>query len=313
VSAVLKSLGRRAAPSGWDWDLARVVRELRSARCAAPASSHRAFASELPSREALVEVVAGLRAALFPAHFGCGLDLSEESVDYFVGHTLDATLRQLSEQIRRELALADTGQGEDGAYTLTRQFAAELPRIRALLESDVQAAFDGDPAATSLDEVVFCYPGITAVMHHRIAHALHALGCPLLARIIAELAHGETGIDIHPGARIGERFFIDHGTGVVIGETCVIGARVRLYQGVTLGAKSFPTDAFGALLKALPRHPILEDDVVIYAGATVLGRVTIGAGATLGGNVWVTHDVAPGSRITQHQARREWFVEGSGI
>ena len=150
-----------------------------------------------------------------------------------------------------------------------------------------------------------CYPGIQAMIHHRVAHRLYQLGVPLLARIVAELAHGQTGIDIHPGASIDEGFFIDHGTGVVIGETAVIGKRVRIYQAVTLGAKSFPTDEAGNPLKGLPRHPVLEDEVVIYAGATVLGRVTLGRGATVGGNVWLTHDLAPGAHITQAQSRHE--------
>ena len=180
-----------------------------------------------------------------------------------------------------------------------RAFAAALPGIRRLLDSDVLAAFQGDPAARSVDEVLLCYPGVLAMIHHRLAHRLYGLGLPLLARIVAELAHAQTGIDIHPGATIGAGFFIDHGTGVVIGETAVIGERVRLYQAVTLGAKRFPTDADGNLQKGLPRHPVVEDDVVIYAGATILGRVTLGTGATIGGNVWLTDDVPPGASVTQ--------------
>ena len=180
-----------------------------------------------------------------------------------------------------------------------RAFAAALPEIRRLLDGDVLAAYQGDPAARSVDEVLLCYPGILAMIHHRLAHRLYELGLPLLARIVAELAHGQTGIDIHPGAQIDAGFFIDHGTGVVIGETAVIGKRVRLYQAVTLGAKRFPTDAEGNLQKGLPRHPVVEDDVVIYAGATILGRVTLGRGATIGGNVWITDDVPPGASVTQ--------------
>jgi serine O-acetyltransferase len=169
----------------------------------------------------------------------------------------------------------------------------------------VIAAFAGDPAARSVDEVLLCYPGILAMIHHRVAHRLYELGVPLLARIVAELAHAQTGIDIHPGARIDEGLFIDHGTGVVIGETAVIGKRVRIYQAVTLGAKSFPKDASGNPLKGLARHPLVEDEVVIYAGATVLGRVTLGRGASIGGNVWVTHDVAAGAHITQARSLSE--------
>jgi serine O-acetyltransferase len=188
-----------------------------------------------------------------------------------------------------------------------------LPRIRALLDSDIQAAFHGDPAAKSIDEIIFCYPGVAAVIRHRLAHQLYLSGVPVLARIISELAHAETAIDIHPGAEIGEGFFIDHGTGVVIGETAIIGRNVRLYQAVTLGAKRFEADESGALVKGQPRHPIIEDDVVIYAGATVLGRITVGKGSSIGGNVWLTHSVSPQSNVTQAKARTESFSEGGGI
>lgn len=185
--------------------------------------------------------------------------------------------------------------------------------MRKLLGSDARAAYEGDPAATSADEAIFCYPGITAITHQRLAHELYELGVPLIPRIITELAHSATGIDIHPGARIGGSFFIDHGTGVVIGETCIIGERVRLYQGVTLGAKSFPTDERGRPIKGRPRHPIVENDVTIYAGATILGRITIGRGSSIGGNVWLTRAVPPGSSITQGPARDDTFEGGSGI
>ena len=174
--------------------------------------------------------------------------------------------------------------------------------MRVLLDSDVLAAYQGDPAARSVDEVLLCYPGVRALISHRLAHELYKLGLPLISRVIAELAHADTGIDIHPGATIGRGCFIDHGTGVVIGETAVIGERVRIYQNVTLGAKSFPTDGDGNLVKGQPRHPIVEDEAVIYAGATVLGRVTIGRGAVIGGNVWLTRSVAPGSLVTQADA-----------
>jgi serine O-acetyltransferase len=261
---------------------------------------------ELPSREALREIVAGLRAALFPMRLG-PIDLRQESEDFFVGHTLDMTLHALLCQVELELRYAgrraDAGAADPAtssrALRIVREFGASLPEIREQLDHDVIAAFEGDPAARSVDEVLLCYPGIEAMIHHRLAHRLYALGVPLLARVIAELAHARTGIDIHPGASIGAGFFIDHGTGVVIGETAVIGRGVRIYQAVTLGARSFPTDADGHPLKGQPRHPRVEDDVVIYAGATVLGRVTIGRGAQIGGNVWVTQDVAPGSHVTQ--------------
>ena len=177
--------------------------------------------------------------------------------------------------------------------------------LRDLLVSDLQAAYQGDPAATSMSEILLCYPGMTATIYYRIAHALYGLGAPFVARVISRIAHSSTGIDIHPGAKIGGHFFIDHGTGVVIGETAVIGQHVRLYQAVTLGAKRFPADENGVLIKGNARHPIVEDDVVIYAGATILGRITIGKGSTIGGNVWLTQSVPPGSNVTQAQMRSD--------
>lgn len=266
---------------------------------------------ELPSRDALAQILEGLRGVLFPMRLGPA-DLRQESEDFFVGHTLDSVLHALLHQVRLELRHANRCAGvmladglEARAIDIVREFSQALPSIRALLDSDVIAAFDGDPAARSVDEVLLCYPGILAMIHHRLAHQLYMLGVPLLARIVAELAHGQTGIDIHPGATIGAGLFIDHGTGVVIGETAILGERVRIYQAVTLGAKRFPTDAFGKPLKGQPRHPIVEDEVVIYAGATVLGRVTLGRGASIGGNVWVTHDVPAGAHITQARAQHD--------
>ena len=292
------------------WHLGDVVAALRHSREAA----NRRWVYDLPSRDELVRIVAGLRAALYPAHFGTP-DLGDGSVDYFIGQTLDATLRALREQVRRALTFRDAPevQSPDAASTLIAAFAARLPHVRTLLDDDVRAAFEGDPAATSLEEALLCYPGVTAITHHRLAHELHLLGVPLLPRMISEIAHAATGVDIHPGAEIGHSFFIDHGTAVVIGETSRIGDRVRLYQGVTLGAKSFPIDEHGVPVKGIPRHPIVEDDVVIYAGATILGRVTIGRGSSIGGNVWLTRSVPPGSRITQAQARSEAFEGGGGI
>ncbi|HYP86103.1 serine O-acetyltransferase EpsC [Variovorax sp.] len=262
---------------------------------------------ELPSREAMAAVVEQLKGALFPMRLGPP-ELRHESEDFYVGYTLHAALRALSAQVALELAhdarhAPEAGAGrvdlEARALALTREFAAELPAMRRILDVDVLAAFQGDPAARSVDEVLLCYPGVVALIHHRIAHKLYRQGLSLLARMVAEQAHAQTGIDLHPGARIDEGFFMDHGTGVVVGETAVIGKRVRLYQAVTLGAKRFPTDEHGNLQKGLPRHPVVEDDVVIYAGATILGRVTIGRGATIGGNVWITADVPPGASVTQ--------------
>lgn len=302
--------------TGARWDLRRIVAELRTARGRAHEERRRnGVIIEMPSREALREIIDGLFAALFPTHFGLA-DFTEEGVDYFVGHKLDATLRTLMHQVERELQFSSSASESvraRRAFEITHQFAERLPHVRALLESDILAAYQGDPAARSVEEVRFCYPGITGITHHRLAHELYLLELPLLARIIAELAHSATGIDIHPGAEIDASFFIDHGTGVVIGETAKVGKRVRLYQAVTLGAKRFPVGENGALVKGNARHPIVEDDVVIYAGATILGRVTIGRGSTIGGNVWLTRDVPPNSYVTQALARGEAFDEGGGI
>ena len=270
---------------------------------------------KLPSRKVLQTIVEGLGAALFPNRLGLP-DLKEESLDYFVGHTLDVVLRDLVTQVKLELNFAADTLSESNAdkaliqkiiiktpIEIVREFAKQLPVIRVLLDTDIKAAFEGDPAARSVDEVLVCYPGILAIIHYRLAHVLHNLELPLIARMISEIAHSATGIDIHPGAQIDESFFIDHGTGVVIGETTIIGKHVRIYQAVTLGAKRFPTDENGNLLKGHARHPIVEDDVVIYAGATVLGRITIGQGSAIGGNVWLTRSVPAKSNITQAQTQ----------
>ena len=289
------------------FDIGEIVGALRDARDEwrdAQRRSREPGSREFPSRDALVELVESLKGALFPMRLGPP-ELRHESEDFYVGYTLDAALNSLLNQARLELrymARHAPGGGDEidaQATDAVREFAAALPSIRRLLDGDVLAAFQGDPAARSVDEVLLCYPGILAMIHHRLAHQLYGLGLPLLARIAAELAHSQTGIDIHPGARIDAGFFIDHGTGVVIGETAVIGKRVRIYQAVTLGAKRFPTDVEGHLQKGLPRHPVVEDDVVIYAGATILGRVTLGKGATIGGNVWITDDVPPGASVSQ--------------
>lgn len=290
------------------WQLQTIVSQLRSARDQWRAQNGRASGEqggrELPSRAAMAEILEALCGALFPMRLG-PVDLREESEDFYVGHTLDVALNALLAQTRLELryvarhsAQADT-EVEARAIQIVQDFALALPGLRTLLDTDVLAAYHGDPAARSVDEVLLCYPGILAVIHHRLAHHLYRAGLPLLARISAEIAHSVTGIDIHPGAQIGRSFFIDHGTGVVIGETAIIGERVRIYQAVTLGAKRFPADEDGQLQKGHPRHPIVEDDVVIYAGATILGRITIGKGSTIGGNVWLTRSVPAGCNLTQ--------------
>ncbi|MDN5882702.1 MAG: serine O-acetyltransferase [Nitrosospira sp.] len=299
-------------------DIDTIVAELRTLRLESLESRQRRDRPpKLPSRKVLAGITDGLRAVLFPNRLGLP-ELTNESVDYYVGHTLDVTLRELLIQVRRELCFvsgleAASGADREQASAITQAFAKRLPLIRGLLDSDIYAAYEGDPAARSIDEVLVCYPGITAITHYRLAHELHRLGVPLIARMISEIAHSATGIEIHPGAEIGGSFFIDHGTGVVIGETAIIGEHVRLYQAVTLGAKRFPVDEHGALVKGNARHPIVEDDVVIYAGATILGRITIGRGSTIGGNVWLTRSIPPGSVISQAQIRNEMFDGGAGI
>lgn len=293
------------------FEIGQIVADLRSARREWRQSQNRSLepgGRELPSRETLREIVSDLRGVLFPMRLGPP-ELRQEVEDFYVGVTLDKALHALVSQVRLELchSVRHSHLGphdvDARANLIVHEFAQALPGIRRLLDSDVLAAFHGDPAAHSVDEVLLCYPGVAAIIHHRLAHTLYELGATMLARLISELAHSETGIDIHPGATIGSGFFIDHGTGVVIGETATIGERVRIYQAVTLGAKRFPTDGNGHLKKGLPRHPHIEDDVVIYAGATVLGRVTIGRGATIGGNLWITHDVAPGANLSQARSR----------
>ena len=228
---------------------------------------------------------------------------------YHLAANLDSIYHKLSEQILRGFCFSCEGRHaatpceacESEGTAAALKFMDRLPEIRRLLAGDAQAAYEGDPAATSPGETIFCYPSMHAMFHHRIAHELYTLKVPVIPRIISEMAHSCTGIDIHPGATIGEDFFIDHGTGVVIGETCILGRNCRLYQGVTLGALSFPKNPDGTLTKGIPRHPVLEDNVTVYAGATILGRVTIGAGAVIGGNVWITSDVPAGARISQEK------------
>jgi serine O-acetyltransferase len=287
------------------WQLDRIVAELRVSREETHSIRRDGEARRAPSREALEAILNGLTEALFPRHYG-RFDLDGENIDYFVGNTLSIALDQLSEQIHRgALFIGDEllpGFHRQDAIELTRHFASELPGVRGLLISDLRAAFVGDPAARNFPEILIGYPGMTAIIHHRLAHILHRLNARLVARLIAEIAHARTGIDIHPGASIGSGFFIDHGTGVVIGETAIIGDNVRIYQAVTLGARHFPSDDEGNLIKGDARHPVVEDDVVIYAGATILGRITIGRGSTIGGNVWLTKDVPPNSIVTQATA-----------
>jgi len=279
-------------------DLAGVVDEL--CRAAQGLGFPEGGRVELPSRPDVHDAVSQIRAAFFPGYFGA-TDLSDRSLHWFVGSAVSLAVRELEEQVRRAIAFATRAKPaadvRERAAGVCRELLLRLPEVRRLVATDVEAAYAGDPALRSRDEAIFSYPGILAVTNQRLAHELFLLEVPLLPRMITEDAHSATGIDIHPGASIGEGFFIDHGTSVVIGETARIGNNVRLYQGVTLGAKTFPLDEHGRPVKGIDRHPIVEDDVVIYAGATILGRVTIGRGSVIGGNVWLTKSVAPGSKV----------------
>jgi serine O-acetyltransferase len=295
--------------TGEYWDIAGIVGELSAARrrWRQGQQRHAEYGAEgFPSRANLAKIMMSLCGALFPLRLGPSF-VRIHNEDAFVAETLNTALSRLYGQIRLELAYArdEAADDDDDAARIIGAFAATLPELRGLLDTDVEAAFIGDPAARSVDEVLICYPSMLAIIHHRLAHQLYRLGAPLVARIISEIAHSRTGIDIHPGATIGDSFFIDHGNGVVIGETTIIGSRVRLYQGVTLGARSFPTDEDGQLQKAVPRHPIVEDDVVVYAGATVLGRIIVGRGSVIGGNVWLTDSVPAGSNVRQAKAHYE--------
>jgi serine O-acetyltransferase len=312
----------RAKPDAEPVDLATLTQAVE-ALCASdsdlgPMTLRDSYRHILPSRDTLVQIVEALRSALFPGYVGTA-DLSEVSVRYHVGATLDRTLRTLREQVRRGFSFyhhrrpEGCPQCDRRSRDVIRAFLSRLPEVRRLLAGDVQAAFEGDPAANSAEEVIICYPALLAITNYRLAHELYRLEVPLIPRIITEHAHSVTGIDIHPGAAIGEKFFIDHGTGVVVGETCVIGDGVRVYQGVTLGAKSFPLDEKGNPIKGVARHPVVEDDVIIYGGATILGRVTIGRGAVIGGNVWLTESVPPGMRVAQAEIRHNRFTQGDGI
>lgn len=266
----------------------------------------------LPSNDKLKEIIYLCRAILFPGYFGDN-NVSAKTISDYISRTIDKLLPVLNNQILagihssfihedyaylEYLTLEET---EELAGKLCAEFISSLPGIRQILATDAEAIYDGDPAAKSIEEIIYCYPSIKAISNYRIAHLLLKLNVPLIPRMITEIAHSETGIDIHPKATIGSYFAIDHGTGVVIGATTIIGEHVKLYQGVTLGAKSFPLDEQGKPIKGIPRHPIIEDNVIIYSNATILGRITIGKNATIGGNLWITKDVPANSVLSQYK------------
>jgi len=256
--------------------------------------------ANLPSREAVVEITRNLLRLVFPGFYDD--EIHSNQVVAFTTELVETIRRGLLRELRKSLVYrpCENCNATDLAATaerITHEFLAELPQVRATLQTDVTAAYEGDPAAISNEEIILAYPGIEAIAVQRMAHQLYRRHVALIPRIMTEWAHNKTGIDIHPGAQIGSYFFIDHGTGVVVGETSVIGQRVKIYQGVTLGAKSFPKDAQGRVVKGTKRHPNIEDDVTIYAGATILGDVTIGRGSILGGNVWLLESVPPGTVV----------------
>ena len=293
------------SPSKFSPLLAQTVDELSDSSSLKGLFHEHRDGDPLPSGKILNEIIELSRAILFPGFYGKST-VNNYSLKYHIGVNVERLYGLLSDQILAALCFSAATEErclceghKEKSSELATQFISRLPELRSILATDVEAAYNGDPAAVSYGEIISCYPVIKAITNYRIAHELLVLGVPLIPRIITEMAHSETGIDIHPGAQIGHHFTIDHGTGVVIGATTIIGNNVKLYQGVTLGAKSFPLDENGNPIKGIPRHPIIEDDVIIYANATILGRITVGRGATIGGNIWVTEDVSPGARLVQ--------------
>lgn len=273
----------------------------------------------LPSIKKLQKVIDLVREILFPGYFG-NTSLRPNTTRHYMGVYVDELYELLSQEILAGMCFECQENNADKVKKHTAKskdiavrFIEYLPEIRRKLVTDVNATYLNDPAARNVGEVIFCYPGIRAITNYRMAHKLLELEVPLIPRYISEMAHNETGIDIHPRAQIGESFTIDHGTGVVIGSTSIIGNNVKIYQGVTLGAKSFPLDEDGNPIKGIPRHPIVEDNVVIYSGATILGRITIGKNSVIGGNVWVTSSIPPNSKLVQSRPKELTFTDGLGI
>jgi serine O-acetyltransferase len=280
----------------------KVIHELGDIQKFEPLYHEAMHNTPMPSRSELEKLLDLLMEIMFLGYFGNN-DITPETANYYIGANIDKIQKILLEQIRRGLCFdcenpkMKCKDCVSGAAEMVNTFIHNLPNIKRSLSTDVIAAYNGDPAAKSYGETIICYPSVICLTHYRIAHELYKLNVPIIPRIISELAHSKTNIEIHPGAEIGDYFFIDHGTGVVIGETSIIGKNVRIYQGVTLGAKSFPLDEHGKPIKGIARHPIVEDDVIIYSNATILGRIRVGKGAVVGGNRWVTRDVAAGEKV----------------
>jgi serine O-acetyltransferase len=305
--------------SDFDHKIAQTIRNLSEPSSYQQVCHQHKLGEPLPSIAKLTKVINLVREILFPGYFG-NTSLRSNTTQHYMGVYVDELYELLSQEILAGMCFecldvnADkVEKHQEKAKQTALTFITFLPEIRRQLVTDVEATYLNDPAARNMGEVIFCYPAIRAISNYRVAHQLLELGVPLIPRFISEMAHSETGIDIHPKAQIGEQFTIDHGTGVVIGSTSIIGKNVKIYQGVTLGAKSFPLDENGNPIKGIPRHPIVEDDVVIYAGATILGRVTVGKGSVIGGNVWVTTDLPAYSKVIQKRAKETNFTDGAGI
>lgn len=289
-------------------DLSATVHQLSDAESLTGLFHQHQEGNPLPSAEVLAEIVQLFRSIIFPGYYGRS-SVNIETITYHIGVEVERLQKLLTDQVLAGLCFStddnplndnsDQKARRDLAREISNKVIIRLPELRSILADDVQAAYNGDPAAENFSEIISCYPVIKCLTNYRLAHELFILGVPLIPRMLTEMAHSETGIDIHPGATIGRHFTIDHGTGVVIGATCIIGNNVKLYQGVTLGAKSFPLDEDGNPIKGIPRHPILEDDVIVYSNATILGRITLAKGTTVGGNVWVTESSQPGEMIVQ--------------
>lgn len=299
--------------------IGRAVQKLTDISSVGEVSHAQRAGEPMPSTDKLKIFVEKVRQIIFPGYFG-PINFQPTTFHYHMGVLVDEVFHLLSEQLLAGLCFvcdkefnSDLESRKAEAENCAANFIAALPELRRVLITDMEATYLGDPAATSISEVIFCYPAIRAISSYRIANTLFKFGIPLIPRIITEMAHSETGIDIHPEATIGPYFAIDHGTGIVIGSTTIIGKNVKLYQGVTLGAKSFSLDESGNPVKGIPRHPIVEDNVVVYSNASILGRITIGHDSVIGGNIWVTNDLPPFSKIVQNRAKTAEFIFGGGI